>query len=150
MSRNDFWGLLEFIVWSRFVSFRFVSHFTYSVSFRFSVYRFCFASSCFVSFRFVVFRFVSQCFVFVSFLTLQGPYSKSCCHLSNHSDNIFFWCWIQHKKNTRMYDIRCPPWIQHQKEMLSEWLDKWQQLFEYYLCKCRLLWYGFYHGSWLK
>ena len=25
--------------------------------------------------------------------------------------------------------------ILHQKEMLSEWLDKWQQLFEYYLCK---------------
>ena len=22
--------------------------------------------------------------------------------------------------NTRMYDVRCPPWIQHQKEMLSE------------------------------
>jgi hypothetical protein len=38
-------------------------------------------------------------------------------------------------KNTRMYDVRCPPWIQHQKEMLSEWLDKWKQLFEYYRCK---------------
>ena len=24
------------------------------------------------------------------------------------------------KKNTRMYDVRCPPWIQHQMEMLSE------------------------------
>ena len=35
----------------------------------------------------------------------------------------------QHKKNTRMYDIRCPPWIQNQKEMLLEWLDKWQQFF---------------------
>ena len=38
-------------------------------------------------------------------------------------------------KNTRMYDIRWPPWIQHQKEMLSEWLEEWQQLFEYYRCK---------------
>ena len=57
------------------VSFRFVSQFTYSVSFRFSVYRFCFVSSYFVSFRCVSFRFVSLCFVSVSFLTLQGP----CC-----------------------------------------------------------------------
>jgi hypothetical protein len=24
--------------------------------------------------------------------------------------------------------------IQHQKDMLSKWLDKWQQLFEYYRC----------------
>jgi hypothetical protein len=38
-------------------------------------------------------------------------------------------------KKTRMYDIRWPPWIQHQKEMLSEWLEEWQQLFEYYRCK---------------
>ena len=38
-------------------------------------------------------------------------------------------------KNTRMYDVRCPPRIQHQTEMLLEWLDKWQQLFEYYRCK---------------
>ena len=64
------------------ISFRFVSQFTYSVSFRFSVYVFRFVSflslhimfrfvsqfTYFVSFRFVVFRFVS-----VSFLTLQGP-----------------------------------------------------------------------------
>ena len=49
--------LLEFIEWSRFVSFRFVSQFTYSVSFRFSVYRFCFVWSYLVSFCFAVFRF---------------------------------------------------------------------------------------------
>ena len=46
---QEWFFFLEFIEWSRFVSFRF------------SVYRFCFVSSYFVSFR---------C---VSFLTLQGP-----------------------------------------------------------------------------
>ena len=48
------------------VSFRFVSQFTYSVSFRFSVYRFCFVSSYFVSFRCVSFRFAVFRFCFVS------------------------------------------------------------------------------------
>jgi len=38
------------------ISFRFVSQFTYSVSFRFSVYRFCLASSYFVVFRFSLYR----------------------------------------------------------------------------------------------
>jgi hypothetical protein len=45
------------------ISFRFVSQFTYSVSFRFSVYIFCFVSflSLQILFRFAVFRF---CFVY--------------------------------------------------------------------------------------
>ena len=30
-------------------------------------------------------------------------------------------------KNTRMYDVRYPTRIQHQKEMLSEWLD-WSRI----------------------
>ena len=33
------------------------------------------------------------------------------------------------QNNTRMYDVWCPLWIQHQKVMLSEWLDKWQYIF---------------------
>jgi hypothetical protein len=83
--------------------------------------------------------------------------------LSNHSDNISFWCWIQHKKypdvwtcmvlftsiifkkllsfcliipttfpfdaGSRVDNVRHTSgyflcWIQHQKEILSEWLDK--------------------------
>ena len=48
------------------VLFRFVSQFTYSVSFRFSVYIICFVSSYFVSFRCVSFRCVSfRCFAFL-------------------------------------------------------------------------------------
>ena len=56
-------GMIFFNSLNDLISFRFVSflsQFTYSVSFRFSVYRFCFVSSYFVSFRFAVFRF---CFV---------------------------------------------------------------------------------------
>ena len=53
------------------VSLRFVSQFTYSVSFRFSVYIFCFVSSYFISFRCVLLRFAV--FVSASFLTLQEP-----------------------------------------------------------------------------
>ena len=60
---------LEFIVW-----FRFVSHFSYSVSFRFSVYRCCFVSSCLVSFRFAVFRFC-----FVSHFTVEFECLVFCC-----------------------------------------------------------------------
>jgi hypothetical protein len=57
------------------VSFRFVSQFTYSVSFRFSVYRFCFVSSYLVSFRFVMFRFVSLCFVSFSCVSFLFRFS---------------------------------------------------------------------------
>jgi hypothetical protein len=36
-------------------------------------------------------------------------------------------------RHTSGYFFLC--WFQQQKEILSEWLDKWEQLFEYLRCK---------------
>ena len=58
------------------ISFCFVSQFTYSISFRFSVYRFCFVSSYFVVFRFALFRFSLYKDPFVDLIERAKPKNK--------------------------------------------------------------------------